>query len=56
MEIINMKTAWAAGVIDRNTFVWGDNMDEWAPIGHIYGLEKVIATGEGGSSFPFTLN
>lgn len=44
MELITMKTAWAAGIIDTHTFVWGDDMDEWAPIGMIYGLEKAVNT------------
>lgn len=44
MELITMKTAWAAGIIDTHTFVWGDDMDEWAPIGMVYGLEKAVNT------------
>nr|ADE76187.1 unknown [Picea sitchensis] len=44
MELITMKTAYAAGIIDTHTFVWGDDMDEWAPIGMIYGLEKAVNT------------
>ncbi|KAI5054736.1 hypothetical protein GOP47_0029881 [Adiantum capillus-veneris] len=42
MELVNMKTAWAAGVIDRNTFIWGDDMDEWAPISMVYGVEQCV--------------
>ncbi|KAH9547209.1 hypothetical protein CY35_11G023100 [Sphagnum magellanicum] len=44
MELVNLKTAWAAGIVDKNTFIWGDDMDEWAPIGMVYGLETAIAT------------
>ncbi|KAJ6804777.1 protein TIC 56, chloroplastic [Iris pallida] len=46
LELITLKTAWAGGIIDRNTFIWGEDMDEWAPIGMVYGLEKAIATWE----------
>lgn len=44
MELVNLKTAWAAGIVDKNTFIWGDDMDEWAPIGMVYGLETAVAT------------
>lgn len=44
MELIQMKTAWAAGIIDKNTFIWGDDLDEWAPIGMVYGLERAVVT------------
>lgn len=47
MELIQLKTAWGAGIIDKHTFIWGDDMDEWAPIGMVYGLERAIATWEG---------
>lgn len=47
LELITLKTAWGAGIIDRDTFIWGDDMDEWAPIHMIYGMEKAIATWEG---------
>ncbi|KAL3531658.1 hypothetical protein ACH5RR_005179 [Cinchona calisaya] len=43
MELIQLKTAWGAGIIDKHTFIWGDDMDEWAPS---YGLERAIATWE----------
>ncbi|KAG6481433.1 protein TIC 56, chloroplastic-like [Zingiber officinale] len=46
LELITLKTAWAGGVIDTHTFIWGEDMSEWAPIGMIYGLEKAIATWE----------
>ncbi|CAL9781399.1 unnamed protein product [Musa acuminata subsp. burmannicoides] len=46
LELITLKTAWAAGIIDTHTFIWGEDMDEWAPIGMVYGLEKAIATWE----------
>lgn len=46
-ELITLKTAWASGVIDTHTFIWGEDMDEWAPIGMVYGMEKAIATWEG---------
>lgn len=46
LELITLKTAWAGGIIDTNTFIWGEDMDEWAPIGMVYGLEKAIATWE----------
>lgn len=44
MELINLKTAWAAGIVDKNTFIWGDDMDEWAPIGMVYGLQSAVET------------
>lgn len=47
MELIQLKTAWGAGIIDKYTFIWGEDMDEWAPIGMVYGLERAIATWEG---------
>ncbi|CAA7392860.1 unnamed protein product [Spirodela intermedia] len=46
LELITLKTAWSAGIIDTHTFIWGEDMDEWAPIGMVYGLEKAIATWE----------
>lgn len=46
-ELITLKTAYGAGIIDRDTFIWGEDMDEWAPIHMIYGLEPAIATWEG---------
>lgn len=45
-ELIQLKTAWGAGIIDTHTFIWGEDLDEWAPIGMIYGLERAIATWE----------
>lgn len=45
-QLITLKTAWAGGIIDTHTFIWGDDMDEWVPIGMIYGMEKAIATWE----------
>lgn len=47
MELIQLKTAWGAGIIDKHTFIWGEDMDEWAPISMIYGMERAIATWEG---------
>ncbi|KAG0569244.1 hypothetical protein M758_6G072200 [Ceratodon purpureus] len=44
MELVNLKTAWAAGIVDKNTFIWGDDMDEWAPIGMVYGLQSCVET------------
>ncbi|XP_047341405.1 protein TIC 56, chloroplastic [Impatiens glandulifera] len=46
MELIQLKTAFGAGIIDEHTFVWGEDMDEWAPIGMIYGLDRAIITWE----------
>ncbi|GAB2265382.1 Protein TIC 56, chloroplastic [Dionaea muscipula] len=45
-ELIQLKTAWAGGIIDKHTFIWGEDMDEWAPIGMVYGMERAIATWE----------
>ncbi|KAF5471495.1 hypothetical protein F2P56_008283 [Juglans regia] len=45
-ELITLKTAWGGGIIDKHTFIWGDDMDEWAPIHMVYGLEPAIATWE----------
>uniref|UniRef100_A0A2N9FUD1 GYF domain-containing protein n=1 Tax=Fagus sylvatica TaxID=28930 RepID=A0A2N9FUD1_FAGSY len=45
-ELIQLKTAWGGGIIDKHTFIWGDDMDEWAPIHMVYGLERAIATWE----------
>ncbi|PWA91436.1 hypothetical protein CTI12_AA093300 [Artemisia annua] len=45
-ELIQLKTAWGAGIIDKYTFVWGEDMDEWVPIGAIYGMERAVATWE----------
>lgn len=46
MELIQLKTAWGAGIIDKHTFIWGDDMDEWAPISMVHGMERAIATWE----------
>ncbi|XP_057487559.1 protein TIC 56, chloroplastic-like [Actinidia eriantha] len=46
MQLIQLKTAWAGGIIDKHTFVWGEDLDEWAPIGMIYGMERAVATWE----------
>ncbi|KAK9168050.1 hypothetical protein Syun_000190 [Stephania yunnanensis] len=46
LELITLKCAWGAGIIDKHTFIWGEDMDEWAPIQMVYGLEKAIATWE----------
>lgn len=46
LELITLKTAWGAGIIDKHTFIWGEDMDEWAPIHMIYGMERAIATWE----------
>ncbi|RDX67452.1 Protein TIC 56, chloroplastic, partial [Mucuna pruriens] len=46
LELITLKTAWGGGIIDKNTFIWGEDMDEWAPIHMIYGMERAIATWE----------
>ncbi|XLR24360.1 hypothetical protein S83_052260, partial [Arachis hypogaea] len=46
LELITLKTAWGAGIIDKNTFIWGEDMDEWDPIHMIYGMERAIATWE----------
>lgn len=56
LELITLKTAWGAGIIDKHTFIWGEDMDEWAPIHMVYGLEPAIATWEGmlNVSFPPT--
>ncbi|CAM8908020.1 unnamed protein product [Rhodiola kirilowii] len=45
-ELITLKTAWGGGIIDRHTFIWGEDMDEWAPIHMVYGMERAIATWE----------
>lgn len=45
-ELITLKTAYGSGIIDRDTFIWGEDMDEWAPIHMVYGLEPAIATWE----------
>ncbi|KAL0555701.1 hypothetical protein IC582_009656 [Cucumis melo] len=46
LELITLKTAWGGGIIDKDTFIWGEDMDEWAPIHMVYGLERAIATWE----------
>lgn len=46
LALHTLKTAWGGGVIDKNTFIWGEDMDEWAPIHMIYGMERAIATWE----------
>lgn len=45
-ELIQLKTAWGGGIIDKHTFIWGEDMDEWAPIHMVYGMEAAIATWE----------
>lgn len=56
LELITLKSAWGAGIIDKNTFIWGEDMDEWAPIHMIYGMERAIATWEGLLSSIFFLS
>jgi len=56
LELITLKSAWSAGIIDKNTFIWGEDMDEWAPIHMIYGMERAIATWEGLLSSIFSLS
>lgn len=51
-ELIQLKTAWGAGIIDKYTFIWGEDLDEWVPIGMLYGMERAIATWEGLSLCP----
>ncbi|CAN1142148.1 Protein TIC 56, chloroplastic [Linum perenne] len=46
MELVQLKTAWSRGIIDKDTFLWMEDMDEWAPIHMIYGMEPAIATWE----------
>ncbi|KAH9309324.1 hypothetical protein KI387_037235, partial [Taxus chinensis] len=46
MELINLRTALASGIVDKDTFVWGDDMDEWTPIGMVYGLEAAVNTAD----------
>lgn len=53
LALHTLKTAWGGGVIDKNTFIWGEDMDEWAPIHMIYGMERAIATWEGMLSSTF---
>lgn len=55
MELIQLKTAWGGGIIDKDTFLWMEDMDEWAPIHMIYGMERAIATWEGASPPPLLL-
>lgn len=51
LELITLKTAWGGGIIDKDTFIWGEDMDEWAPIHMVYGMERAIATWEGQLNF-----
>ncbi|KAI3971929.1 hypothetical protein MKX01_030130 [Papaver californicum] len=46
LQLITLKTAWGAGIIDKSTFIWGEDMDEWAPIHMVYGLERAVAIWE----------
>ena len=46
-EVTTLRTSWAAGIIDKNTFVWGDDMDEFAPISMVYGLKAAVAPPDG---------
>lgn len=44
LELITLRTALAGGIVDKDTFVLGDDMDEWTPIGMVYGLESAVNT------------
>ncbi|GLJ37513.1 hypothetical protein SUGI_0762290 [Cryptomeria japonica] len=44
MELITLRTALAGAIVDKDTFVLGDDMDEWTPIGMVYGLESAVNT------------
>ena len=55
-ELITLKTAWGSGIIDKRAFIWVEDMDEWAPIHMVHGLEPAIATWEvetGGQGYRF---
>lgn len=38
MEFVNFKIVWVVGIVDKNIFIWGDDMDEWVFIGMVYGF------------------
>lgn len=42
MELITLRTALASGIVDKDTFVWGDDMDEWTPICMVNGLDEAV--------------
>ncbi|KAI3893590.1 hypothetical protein MKW92_052260 [Papaver armeniacum] len=41
-----VKTAWGAGIFDKDK-IGGEDMDEWASIHMVYGLEREVVTREG---------
>eukprot|EP00897_Mesotaenium_endlicherianum_P001807 jgi/Mesen1/1654/ME000135S00654 len=44
MTLTSMRTAVAAGIIDKQTLAWAPDLDEWAPIEMIYGLGGLVLT------------
>lgn len=40
----DLRLAYASGLIDRDTFVWAGEMDEWVPLACVYGLDGLVVT------------
>lgn len=47
MEFVNFKIVWVVGIVDKNIFIWGDDMDEWVFIGMVYGFQGCVEIFDG---------
>eukprot|EP00899_Mesostigma_viride_P019695 jgi/Mesvir1/27727/Mv07424-RA.1 len=45
-EMTTLKAAWANGVIDEQTVVWGLGLEDWAPIRNVFMLKQNICSPE----------
>jgi hypothetical protein len=45
--LTTLRTAWINGVIDENTLVWGQGLEEWVPVRNVRALPALIRTVEG---------
>lgn len=50
-DIKILRNCWVHGIIDQNTFVWGQGLDQWLPIKNIRGLLICIRIPEGNFYF-----
>lgn len=44
--LTTLRTAWINGVIDENTLVWGQGLEEWVPVRNVRALPALIRTVE----------
>jgi len=54
--LTTLRTAWINGVIDENTLVWGQGLEEWVPVRNVRALPALIRTVEGTPHKPCLAN